>query len=95
MTRTTFQARALGAVAAGFLVLAVSFAARSSIGPGMTPWFQDLGWAKGQVSAIGALALCIMDYWQFALGYGLFGGLGFGLVYCMVTYINDNLTIGF
>jgi MFS family permease len=112
------QVSALGALLAGFLVLAVSFAARSSIGLGMAPWFADFGWAKGQVSAVGALALCVMagavsvsgytadrwgsrpvlmtgclalaigltlvasmqTYWQFAIGYGFFGGLGFGLV---------------
>ncbi|ALL68396.1 Arabinose efflux permease [Paraburkholderia caribensis MBA4] len=84
----------------------------------MAPWFHDFGWAKGQVSAVGALALCAMaiavsisgyaadrwgarpvlmigsialaialsatalmrSYWQFAVGYGLFGGVGFGFV---------------
>ncbi|SDV48731.1 Predicted arabinose efflux permease, MFS family [Chitinasiproducens palmae] len=84
----------------------------------MTPWLRDFGWSRAEVSAVGALALCVMalavsasghaadrwgarrilvagcvalgaglavvasmrHFWQFVLGYGVLGGLGFGLV---------------
>jgi MFS family permease len=104
-------------VAVGFAVLTLSFGTRALIGLGMPTWGAEFAWSKTSLSAVGALALCVMalvvsfsgylsdrwgargilalgcgaltvalgltaamsQIWELGLGYGVAGGIGFGL----------------
>ncbi|MBB3148508.1 MFS family permease [Phyllobacterium trifolii] len=48
------------AIGVVFSILAVSFAARSSLGLGMQRWITDLSWTKSDISAAGSVALITM-----------------------------------
>jgi MFS family permease len=47
-------------IAVSFFVLGVSFAARSVIRLGMSPWSAEFGWSRGAISGAGSLGLCVM-----------------------------------
>jgi len=48
------------AVALGFLVLALAFSARATLGLLMPTWETELGWSRSFISGIGAMALVVM-----------------------------------
>ena len=52
--------RAIIVVAMGFLALALVFSARAALGLAMPIWESELGWSRGYVSNVAAVALLIM-----------------------------------
>jgi MFS family permease len=52
--------RAIIVVALGFLALALAFTARAALGLAMPIWESELGWSRGYVSNVAAVALLIM-----------------------------------
>jgi MFS family permease len=52
--------RAIIVVALGFLALALAFSARAALGLAMPIWESELGWSRGHVSNVAAVALLIM-----------------------------------
>jgi MFS family permease len=52
--------RAIIVVALGFLALALAFSARAALGLAMPIWESELGWSRGYVSNVAAVALLIM-----------------------------------
>jgi MFS family permease len=52
--------RAIIVVALGFLALALVFSARAALGLAMPIWESELGWSRGYVSNVAAVALLIM-----------------------------------
>ena len=52
--------KAIVVVALGFLALALAFSARAALGLAMPIWESELGWSRGYVSNVAAVALLIM-----------------------------------
>ena len=52
--------KAIIVVALGFLALALAFSARAALGLAMPIWESELGWSRGYVSNVAAVALLIM-----------------------------------
>jgi predicted MFS family arabinose efflux permease len=52
--------RAIVVVALGFLALALAFSARAALGLAMPIWESELGWSRGHVSNVAAVALLVM-----------------------------------
>jgi predicted MFS family arabinose efflux permease len=52
--------QAIVVVALGFLALALAFSARAALGLAMPIWESELGWSRGHVSNVAAVALLVM-----------------------------------
>ena len=61
--------KAVIVVALGFLALALVFSARAALGLAMPIWESELGWSRGYVSNVAAVALLIMAIASPVSGY--------------------------
>ena len=99
--------QAIVVVALGFLALALAFSARAALGLAMPIWESELGWTRGNVSNVAAVALLVMAAISPVSGFildrkGLRFTLLFGLIAvflsCVVISIAESvwvLLIGF
>ncbi len=99
--------KAIVVVALGFLALALAFSARAALGLAMPIWGSELGWTRGNVSNVAAVALLVMAAVAPVSGFildrkGLRFTLLFGLIAvftsCVVISIAESvwvLLIGF
>jgi predicted MFS family arabinose efflux permease len=99
--------QAIVVAALGFLALALAFSARAALGLAMPIWKSELGWTRGNVSSVAAVALLVMAAISPFSGFildrkGLRFTLLFGLIAvflsCVVISIAESvwmLLIGF
>ena len=78
--------QAIVVVALGFLALALAFSARAALGLAMPIWESELGWTRGNVSNVAAVALLVMAAISPVSGFILDRkGLRFTLLFSLIA----------